>query len=74
MTKETIVSKTKRFLAALGITAALTGSLAACDHIRSDGSGKDPTSEDQKKKEPVSVMPGGDRYGGSAPGSSGSGQ
>jgi hypothetical protein len=63
--KETIVTKTKRLLATLGVAAVLTGSLGACDHIKSDGSGK-ATEDQAKPKEAQNVMPGGDRYGGGA--------
>jgi len=58
---------TKKLLAVLLLAGAFGGSLAACDHIKSDGSGKKPEEDATKPKEPVSVMPGGDRYGGGAP-------
>ena len=58
----------RRSLATLIVAGMLGGFVAACDHIRSDGSGKDPSKDDTTKKEPVSVMPGGDRYSGSSGG------
>ena len=61
------MSKTKRFFAAVGMAAVLTGILGACDHIKSDGSGKAPVDDAAKPKAPQNVMPGGDRYGGGAP-------
>ena len=58
--------KTKRLLVALCVAGALTGPLAACDHIKSDGSGKASSEDSAKPKEVQNVMPGGDRYGGGA--------
>jgi len=56
----------KRLLTVLLLAGALGGSLAACDHIKSDGSGKASSEDSAKPKEVQNVMPGGDRYGGGA--------
>ena len=59
--------KTKRFLAAIGVATALTVSLAACDHlIPKKGDEIEAEANAAEKKEPVNVMPGGDRYGGNS--------
>ena len=62
--------KTKRSLAMLGSVAtlaALLGPLAGCDHLRSKDANADATRREQEKpKEPVSLVPPSDRYGAEA--------
>jgi len=57
--------KTMRFLATLGVAAALMGSLTACSHLRSPDQNEDKSAA-AKEKAPQNVMPGGDRYGAGA--------
>ena len=57
--------KTRRFLATFAAAALLTGTLAACDRLRSRDANADSTQQEQQKaKAPSSVVPPSDRYSG----------
>ena len=61
--------KTKRWLAISLVAGMLGGALGGCDHLRSKDSGVESTDDAAaQKKEPASMMPGGDRYSGNAAG------